>query len=64
MKSSLMKLNYMSTFSGEGQIKIQHWGPKFKIGDYKEEVLFSPNPAEHKANLSLSSTSPHSEMGR
>jgi hypothetical protein len=39
MKSSLMKLNPVSTFSGEGQIQIMHTWSKSWVVDFRKKFL-------------------------
>jgi hypothetical protein len=37
MKSSLMKLNHVSTFLGEGQVEILYRGKRSKIHDFRKK---------------------------
>ncbi len=37
MKSSLMKLNHVSTFSGEGQTEILHHGRNLSDNDFSKK---------------------------
>ena len=39
MKSSFMKLNHVSTFSGKGPIQIFNNGRKSDLGDFRKKVL-------------------------